>query len=281
MKLLRFGETGKERPGILDAEGKIRDLSGLVGDIGADELSREGLARIAKADPASLPRVEGSPRLGPCVARPSKIVGIGLNYRKHAAEGNVPVPSEPIVFIKSTSALSGPNDPIILPLNATKVDWEIELGVVMGKTARYVAEKDAASYIAGYCTANDVSERAFQIERQGQWTKGKSADSFAPLGPYMVTADEVPNPQALRLYCQRNGKTVQDSSTADMIFGVFHIVSYVSQFMTLLPGDVLITGTPEGVAMGMKPPDYLKDGDTIRCGIDGLGEQLHAVNSYR
>lgn len=280
MKLLRFGDVGKERPGLLDSQGQIRDLSGIVPDIGAAQLAPAELARISKVDSNSLPLAAGEPRLGPCVAAPSKIVAIGLNYRKHAAEGGMALPTEPIIFLKATSSISGPDDPIVLPKNAHKGDWEVELGVVIGRKALYVTEAEAATYIAGYCTTNDVSERGFQLERQGQWTKGKSCDSFAPIGPYLVTADEIADPQALRLFCEHNGKTAQDSSTADMVFGVFHLVSYVSQFMSLLPGDIIMTGTPEGVGMGMKPSVFLKAGDTLSCGIEGLGEQLHQVEDF-
>jgi ureidoglycolate lyase len=277
MKLLRYGEIGREKPGLLDRDGRLRDLSALMADLGPQQLSRGSLERLAKIDAHGLPLVTGTPRLGACVAGPSKIVGIGLNYRRHAAEGNMPVPSEPLMFMKATTALAGPTDPILLPRGGSKGDWEIELGIVIGRKAQYVSEQDAADFIAGYCTANDVSDRAFQFDRQGQWTKGKSCDSFAPVGPYLVTTDEVRDPQNLRLFCEVNGRVAQDSSTADMVFGAVQIVSYVSQFMTLLPGDIIMTGTPEGVALGMKPPVYLKPGDVVRCGVEGLGEQVHRV----
>jgi 2-keto-4-pentenoate hydratase/2-oxohepta-3-ene-1,7-dioic acid hydratase in catechol pathway len=279
MKLLRYGEIGHEKPAMVDAEGGLRDLSVLIDDIGPEQLSRESLDRLAKSDGEELPLIGGSPRIGACVNRPSKILAIGLNYRRHAAEANMLLPIEPVLFMKATTSLAGPNDPIILPRGGDRGDWEVELGVVIGRKAQYVSEAEAPNFIAGYCTANDVSDRAFQFERQGQWVKGKSCDSFGPIGPYLVTTDEVRDPQKLRLFCEVNGKVVQDSSTSDMVFNVFHIVSYVSHFMTLLPGDVIMTGTPEGVALGMKPLVYLKTGDTVRCGVEGLGDQLHKVAS--
>jgi 2-keto-4-pentenoate hydratase/2-oxohepta-3-ene-1,7-dioic acid hydratase in catechol pathway len=277
MKLVRYGNAGQEKPGVLDASGKIHDLSGHISDLGGDALAPAALTRLAKLDPASLPLVSGSPRLGPCVGQVSKIIGVGLNYASHAEEtGNKP-PAEPIIFLKSTTSLSGPNDPIRLPRNSQKSDWEIELGVVIGTTARYVRETDALSYVAGYCTANDVSERSFQMERGGQFTKGKSPDTFGPIGPWLVTTDEVPNPQALDIFCEVSGQMRQKSNTRDMIFSVKWVIAHITEFMTLLPGDVIMTGTSAGVGWGMKPPVFLKPGDKVRCAVAGLGEQLHEV----
>lgn len=280
MKLLRYGPAGKEKPGMLDATGTIRDLSGTVPDIGGGVLAPAGLAKLRSLDPVSLPAVSGSPRLGPCVGRVGKFICIGLNYSDHAAETGNPIPSEPIIFMKATSAITGPDDDVIIPKHSTKTDWEVELGVVIGKEARYVEEKDALEHVAGYCVINDVSERAFQIERQGQWTKGKSADSFGPIGPWMVTADEVPDPQNLTMFLEVNGHRYQNGSTRTMIYGVRHLVSYLSQFMSLQPGDIISTGTPPGVGMGQKPQVYLKPGDRMRLGIEGLGEQNQAVRAY-
>lgn len=281
MKLLRYGPVGQEKPGLLDASGKIRDLSTVVPDIAGSVLSPAGLDKLKSLDPAALPAVSGSPRLGPCVNRVGKFICIGLNYSDHAAETGATVPPEPIIFMKATSAITGPNDDVIIPKNSQKTDWEVELGVVIGSVARYVDEKDAMKHVAGYCLINDVSERAFQIERHGQWTKGKSADSFGPIGPWLVTADEVSDPQNLSMFCDINGKRFQDGSTKTMVYGVRYLVSYLSQFMSLQPGDIISTGTPPGVGMGQKPPLYLKDGDKIHLGIQGLGEQHQIARNYR
>jgi 2-keto-4-pentenoate hydratase/2-oxohepta-3-ene-1,7-dioic acid hydratase in catechol pathway len=273
MKLLRFGAKGMEKPGLLDAGGRIRDLSGLVGDIGGETLSDSGLERLRGIDAAKLPEVDPDVRLGACVAGVGKFICIGLNYSDHAAETGAKVPPEPIIFMKATSAICGPNDPVIIPRGSEKTDWEVELAVVIGKRAKYVAEADAFDFVAGYCVANDVSERAFQTERQGQWTKGKSADHFGPTGPWLVTRDEVADPQNLPMWLKVNGETRQDGSTRTMVYGVAYLVAYLSQFMSLEPGDIISTGTPPGVGMGMKPPTYLKAGDVIELGIEGLGEQ--------
>ncbi|WP_181703861.1 fumarylacetoacetate hydrolase family protein [Chthonobacter albigriseus] len=278
MKLLRYGPTGAEKPGLLDADGKIRDLSAHVTDIAGDVLTPEGLARIAAIDPASLPLVDGPVRYGPCVGRVGKFICIGLNYADHAAETGATIPKEPILFMKATSAITGPNDNVIIPRGSQKTDWEVELGVIIGKEARYVSEDDAMDHVAGYCVINDVSERAFQTERGGQWTKGKSADSFGPIGPWLVTADEVADPQNLKMWLSVDGLTRQNGSTTTMVFGVRTLVSYISQFMSLQPGDVISTGTPPGVGMGIKPePVYLKPGQEIRLGIEGLGEQMQTT----
>ena len=273
MKLLRYGEPGAERPGLLDADGRIRDLSGHVADLAGDALDPAALARLAALDPATLPAVAGTPRLGACVAGIGKFICIGLNYSDHAAESGLPVPDEPVIFMKATSAVSGPNDPVLIPRGSEKTDWEVELGVVIGRRAKYVPEAEALDYVAGYCVCHDVSERGFQIERSGQWTKGKSCDTFGPLGPWLVTRDEVPDPQALSLWLSVNGERVQDGSTGTMVFGVAALISYLSQFMSLMPGDVISTGTPPGVGLGMKPPRYLKPGDVVELGIAGLGTQ--------
>jgi 2-keto-4-pentenoate hydratase/2-oxohepta-3-ene-1,7-dioic acid hydratase in catechol pathway len=280
MKLLRYGPPSQEKPGLLDRDGNIRDLSGAVRDIDGETLSPASLDRLRRLDPSTLPLVSGSPRLGPCVAGVSKIVAIGLNYRAHAAEAGMAIPNEPIFFLKATSAICGPNDDVIIPKGSEKTDWEVELGIVIGSTARYIAVHDAPKHIAGYCILNDVSEREFQIERGGQWTKGKSADTFAPIGPWVVTADEVPDPGNLSLWTEVNGKRVQNSNTSDLIFGVDHIVSYVSHFMTLLPGDIIPTGTPSGVGLGMKPPQFLKPGDRMRLSVEGLGEQNQRLVTF-
>lgn len=277
MKLLRYGPAGHEKPGLLDEDGNMRDLSGLVADIGGDVLLPESLARLKALDAASLPRVEGHPRLGACVGGTRKFICIGLNYSDHAAETGAAIPPEPIVFMKATSAIVGPNDTIEIPRNALKTDWEVELGVVIGKTAKYVSERDAMEHVAGYCVVNDVSERAFQAERQGQWTKGKSADTFGPTGPWLVTADEVPDPQALPMWLEVNGHRYQNGSTATMIYGVRYLVAYLSQFMSLQPGDIISTGTPPGVGLGQKPPIYLKPDDVVTLGIEGLGQQRQNV----
>ncbi len=276
MKLLRHGPAGQERPGLVDADGRIRDLSGKVRDIDLRELTPERLAELSRLDPASLPEVAGKPRLGPCVAPIGKVVCVGLNYSDHAAESGMPVPTEPILFLKPSSSVCGPDDDVQIPRGSRKTDWEVELGVVIGKRAKYVEEADALDYVAGYCVVNDVSEREFQLERQGQWDKGKSHDTFAPVGPWLVTRDEIPDPQALAMWLEVNGRRYQDGSTKTMVFGVRELVAYVSRFMTLEPGDVISTGTPPGVGMGQKPQVYLKAGDVMRLGIEGLGEQRQA-----
>ncbi|HKS89328.1 MAG TPA: fumarylacetoacetate hydrolase family protein [Stellaceae bacterium] len=273
MKLLRYGPPGREKPGMLDANGQIRDLSGTIRDIDGEALAPAALDRLRRLDPASLPLVSGSPRLGPCVGAPPKIVAIGLNYRRHAEEAGMPIPKEPIFFLKANSSLCGPNDDTKIPKGSQKMDYEVELGIVIGTRASYIAVHDAPKHIAGYCVVNDVSEREFQMERGGQWTKGKSADTFCPIGPWLVTADEVADAGKLRLWTEVNGEPRQDSNTADLIFGVDHIVSYLSHFMTLLPGDVIPTGTPSGVALGFKPPKFLKAGDRVRLSVERLGEQ--------
>lgn len=273
MKLLRYGEPGAEKPGILDANGQIRDLSAHVGDIGGRWLAPDGLAAIAALPLDSLPIVSGTPRLGPCVTGTGKFICIGLNYSDHAAETGASVPTEPVIFMKATSAIQGPNDAVEIPRGSEKTDWEVELGVVIGKTAKYVSEADALDYVAGYCVINDLSERAFQLEHQGQWTKGKSADTFGPTGPWLVTKDEVPDPQNLDMWLEVNGHRYQNGSTRTMVYGVAFVVSYLSRFMSLRPGDIISTGTPPGVGLGQKPPIYLKAGDTMALGIQGLGEQ--------
>jgi 2,4-didehydro-3-deoxy-L-rhamnonate hydrolase len=277
MKLLRYGAKGKEKPGLLDAEGRIRDLSSVIDDLTGDALSPRSLGKLKRIKPDSLPRVRGTPRIGAPVANPQKFIAIGLNYSDHAAESNLPVPPEPVVFTKQVSCLSGPYDDVTLPPKSQKSDWEVELGVVIGARAKNIAKEDAPQFIAGYCTVNDLSEREFQAERAGQWTKGKSYDTFGPVGPWLVTPDEVPDPQALDLWLEVNGERVQHGSTSTMVFGVHHIVAYLSQFFTLTPGDIITTGTPPGVGMGMKPPRYLKPGDVMRLGIEGLGEQQQKV----
>ncbi len=279
MKLLRYGETGAEKPGLLDAEGTIRDLSGHVADIGGKALDPAALAALSKLDPKSLPAVAGNPRIGPCVAGVGKFICIGLNYSDHAAETGAAVPSEPIIFMKASSAIVGPDDDVLIPRGSQKTDWEVELAVVIGRTAKYVPEAEALDYVAGYCVAHDVSERAFQIERQGQWTKGKSCDTFGPIGPWLVTKDEVADPQNLKMWLKVNGQTMQDGSSKTMVFGVAQLVSYLSRFMSLQPGDVISTGTPPGVGMGMKPPRYLKAGDVVELGIEGLGSQKQSVKA--
>jgi 2,4-diketo-3-deoxy-L-fuconate hydrolase len=281
MKLLRYGPKGQEKPGLLDKAGKLRDLSAVIADISPETLAPAALDKLRKLDPASLPLVASTPRLGPCLTQIPKIVCIGLNYTDHAKETNSPIPKEPILFMKATTSVNGPNDDVMLPKGSQKSDWEVELGVVIGSVTRYVSAHDSLKHIAGYCIVNDVSEREFQIERGGQWTKGKSADTFCPIGPWLVTADEVPDPGKLDLFCEVNGKKMQNGTTANLIFHVAHIVSYVSHFMTLLPGDVIPTGTPAGVGLGMKPPVFLKPGDTMRLGITGLGEQHQKVVGFR
>ena len=280
MKLLRYGPRGQEKPGLLDADGRIRDLSAHLDDVAGAALAPEALRRLAGLDARSLPPVEGRPRLGPCVGRVGKFICIGLNYADHAAETGAAIPAEPIVFLKATSAITGPNDPVIIPRGSRKTDWEVELGVVIGSEARSVSEADAMSHVAGYCLVNDVSEREWQSERGGQWTKGKSADSFGPIGPWMVTRDEVPDPQSLGLWLSVDGVKRQNGSTRTMIFGVRMLVSYLSGFMSLQPGDIISTGTPPGVGLGVKPePVFLRPGQTIRLGVDGLGEQTQRTEA--
>ncbi len=271
MKFLRYGPRGAEKPGILDDQGNLRDLSGLVGDIAGDVLM--DLNRFNDLDIGSLPLVEGAPRIGACVGGTGKFMCIGLNYSDHAEESGLPVPSEPILFMKASSAICGPNDPIMIPRGSEKTDWEVELGVVIGKRAKYVEEADALDHVAGYCVINDVSERAFQLEHEGQWTKGKSCDNFGQTGPWLVTPDEVGNPHDLSIWLEVNGEPVQNSSTKNMIYGVAHLVAYLSTFMTLEPGDVISSGTPSGVGMGFNPPRYLKAGDQVKLGIEKLGQQ--------
>lgn len=271
MKLLRYGPIGAEKPGVLDQDGQIRDLSGVVADISGAALA--DMSWLDGVDVSALPVVEGNPRLGPCVAGTGKFMCIGLNYADHAAESGLDVPSEPVLFMKATSAICGPNDPIIIPRGSVKTDWEVELGVVIGKAAKYVEEADALSHVAGYCVVNDVSEREFQIERQGQWAKGKGCDNFGQTGPWLVTPDEVADPQELSMWLDVNGERMQDGSTNTMVYGVTHLISYLSRFFTLHPGDIISTGTPPGVGLGFKPPRYLKAGDTVELGIDGLGSQ--------
>jgi 2-keto-4-pentenoate hydratase/2-oxohepta-3-ene-1,7-dioic acid hydratase in catechol pathway len=278
MKLLRYGPRGQEKPGILDRQGKIRDLSGTIADLGPAELSPAALDRLRKINVDSLPAVPGNPRIGPCVGAVGKLVCVGLNYRDHAEETNSKVPTEPILFMKATTSIIGPNDDVMLPKGAEKGDWECELGIVIGTKAQYVSEADVGKYVAGYCIFNDVSERHFQIERLGQWTKGKSCDTFGPMGPWLVTADEVPDPQTLAMVCEVSGQVMQNGSTKNMIFNCVQLVSYISQFMTLMPGDVIPTGTPAGVGLGRKR--FLKAGDTMRLTIAGLGEQKQRVVAY-
>ena len=281
MKLLRFGPAGQEKPGLLDASGQLRDLSGLLPDLGPDQLSEGALARLRLVNPLSLPLVAGQPRLGCPVAGVGKFIAIGLNYSDHAAETGAPTPTEPIVFMKATSCIQGPNDPVMLPRGSKKTDWEVELGVVIGSRARYVSQKEALGCVAGYCVVNDISERAYQLERGPQWDKGKGCDTFGPIGPWLVTRDEVPDPQKLQLWLDLNGQRRQTGTTRTMIFGVAKLVSYVSEFMTLLPGDVITTGTPPGVGLGMQPPKFLKKGDIMSLGIDGLGAQQQRVVPFK
>jgi 2-keto-4-pentenoate hydratase/2-oxohepta-3-ene-1,7-dioic acid hydratase in catechol pathway len=286
MKLVRYGQPGKEKPGLIDAAGKLRDLSGVVPDIGPAQLSDKVLAKLAKIKTDKLPLVRGKPRMGCPVANVSKFIAIGLNYADHAAESNLPVPKEPIVFTKAISCIQGPNDDVMLPKGSVKSDWEVELGIVIGKRASYVSQKEALDYVAGYCTVNDVSEREFQIELGGTWDKGKGCDTFGPIGPWMVTKDEIPNVQNLSMFLDVNGQRMQTGTTKTMIFGVTKLVSYVSQFMTLEPGDIITTGTPPGVGMGIKKdgkpaPVYLKKGDVMHLGIEGLGEQTQKVVPFK
>ena len=281
MKLVRYGQLGAEKPGLIDKDGKLRDLSGVIADFTAEQLADEALAKIAQIDQATLPLVPGNPRLGVPVAFVSKYIAIGINYTDHAEEAKMRIPKEPIVFMKAVSCLCGPTDDIILPIDSKKSDWEIELGIIIGKKAQYISEEEALDYVAGFCVTNDLSEREFQIERGTQWDKGKGCDTFGPIGPWLVTRDEVPNPQKLSMWLDLNGKRVQTGNTKTMVFSVAKIVSYVSQFMTLEPGDIITTGTPPGVGLGMKPPLYLKKGDVMTLGIEGLGEQRQEVVAFK
>ena len=277
MKLVRYGAAGSEKPGLIDASGQLRDLSGQIGDLAGDAFAPASLARLTALDPAGLPAVSGSPRIGAPVGGSPKFIAIGLNYADHAAESGMPIPAEPIVFMKANNALCGPNDDVEKPRGSTKLDWEVELAVVIGTRAKYVSEADALKHVAGYAVCNDVSERAFQIERLGQWTKGKSHDTFGPLGPWLVTADAIPDPHNLAMWLDVNGQRCQTGSTATMIFKVPKIISYLSEMMTLSPGDIITTGTPPGVGMGMKPPKFLNAGDIVTLGIDGLGAQRQTI----
>lgn len=277
MKLVRFGAAGAEKPGLIDADGQIRDLSAHVSDLSGQALHPDALAGLARLDPATLPLVQGDPRLGPPVAGTGKFICIGLNYADHAAESGMQVPPEPVIFMKATSAICGPNDPIIIPRGSEKTDWEVELAVIIGKPAKYVDEADAMSHVAGFAVTNDVSERAFQTERAGQWTKGKSCDNFGQIGPWLVTPDEIADPQDLAMWLSVNGQTMQDGSTATMVYHVPFLIHYLSQFMTLHPGDVISTGTPPGVGMGMRPQRFLRAGDVVELGIKGLGQQRQEV----
>jgi 2,4-diketo-3-deoxy-L-fuconate hydrolase len=281
MKLVRYGNPGKEKPGLVDADGKLRDLSSVVPDIGPEQLGQVGLARIRKVNPAKLPLVRGNPRFGCPVSHVPKFIAIGLNYADHAAESGVPIPKEPVVFMKATSCIQGANDPVMLPRASVKTDWEVELGVVIGTRARYVPMTKALEHVAGYSVVNDVSEREYQLERGPQWDKGKGCDTFGPIGPWLVTTDEIANVQRLAMWLDVNGQRMQTGNTRTMIFNVARLVSYVSQFMTLEPGDVITTGTPPGVGLGMKPPTYLKKGDVMTLGIEGLGEQRQLVVPFK
>ncbi|MGE0523651.1 MAG: fumarylacetoacetate hydrolase family protein [Variibacter sp.] len=281
MKLVRFGPAGREKPGILDKEGRIRDLSKIVPDIAGDTLGPKGLAKIAKTKLDKLPLVRGNPRLGPCVGGTRHFIAIGLNYADHAAETGSPIPSEPIIFQKAPNSICGPNDDTMIPKGSTKLDWEVEIAIVIGSQARYLSKSKALDAVAGYCICNDVSERAFQLERGGQWSKGKGSETFGPLGPWLVTKDEIPNPQKLDMWLDVNGEKRQRGSTRTMIFGIAHCVWYCSQFFVLEPGDVITTGTPPGVGLGMKPPQFLKAGDVVRLGIEGLGEQQQKVVRFK
>ena len=281
MKLVRYGNPGQEKPGLIDAQGQLRDLSGVISDIGPGQLGDQALDILRLLSSSKLPLVEGAPRLGSPLAGTAKFIAIGLNYADHAAESNLPIPAEPVVFMKATSCIQGPDDPVMLPRDSVKTDWEVELGVVIGTRARYVPEEVALNHVAGYCTINDVSEREYQTERGGTWDKGKGCDTFGPVGPWLVTRDEVADPQKLAMWLDVNGQRRQTGSTSTMIFSVAKIVSYVSEFMTLEAGDIITTGTPPGVGMGMKPPVYLKVGDKITLGIEGLGEQRQIVVPFR
>lgn len=283
MKLVRLGESGKEKPGIQNKDGQYIDISTFGEDFNESFFENDGIARLEnwlKTNEAHCPAFPENTRLGPCVARPSKIVCVGLNYAKHAEESGMAKPAEPVIFFKSTTAICGPNDNVIIPKNSKKTDWEVELAVIIGKKASYVSKEDSYNYVAGYCLHNDYSEREYQLEKGGQWVKGKSNDTFAPLGPFMATKDEIPNPHGLRLWLSRNGKTIQDSNTDDMIFYIDEVISYLSNYMTLLPGDIISTGTPAGVGLGFKPPVYLQPGDEIELGIEGLGVQKQTAEAY-
>lgn len=277
VKLVRWGSAGQEKPGLIDADGNVRDLSGEVGDIAGDVLLPDGMARLAALDPASLPKVDGDPRLGPCVADVGKVIAIGLNYSDHAAETGMEVPPEPVVFMKATSSINGPNDPVVIPRKSEKTDYEVELAAVIGTPGKYISEANALDHIAGYYIVNDVSEREFQLERAGQWTKGKSADTFAPVGPWLVSRDEVADPQKLGLWTKVNGETRQDGNTDTMVYGVKHLISYLSNMMSLQTGDIVSTGTPPGVGAGFKPPKFLRAGDVMELGVEGLGTQRQEV----
>jgi 2,4-didehydro-3-deoxy-L-rhamnonate hydrolase len=281
MKLVRYGNAGKEKPGLVDADGKLRDLSTVVPDIGPAQLDSKTLAKLRKVNVSKLPLVRGNPRYGCPVNGVGKFIAIGLNYADHAAESGVPIPKEPVVFMKAISCIQGPNDPVMLPRGSTKTDWEVELGIVIGTRARYVSRKNALAHVAGYCIVNDVSEREFQLERGPQWDKGKGCDTFGPIGPWLVTPDEIANVQRLGMWLDVNGKRMQTGNTRTMIFDVAKLVSYVSEFMTLMPGDVITTGTPPGVGLGMKPPTYLKKRDVVTLGIEGLGEQRQEVIAFK
>lgn len=282
MKLVRFGPPGREKPGIIDANGKVRDLSGVVPDIAGDVLSAKGLAKLRRAKIDSLPVVRGRPRLGPCVGGTRNVIAIGLNYSDHAAEAGMPIPKEPIIFNKAPTSICGPDDDTMIPKGAKKLDYEVELGIVIGERARYLGKREAMDVVAGYCVANDVSEREFQIERSGTWTKGKGCETFGPIGPWLVTKDEIENPQRLNMWLSVNGEMRQQGSTKTMIFGVAHLVWYCSQFFVMEPGDVIMTGTPPGVGLGIKPePKYLQPGDVVQLGIDGLGEQEQHVVKFK
>ncbi len=281
MKLVRYGAKGKEKPGLIDADGKIRDVSGLVPDLAGEYLGAKYLARLRRARPANLPLVRGTPRLGPPVGKPTNFIGIGLNYSDHARETGAPIPKEPILFSKAPNCTNGPNDPIVMPKNSEKLDFEVELGVVIGERASYVPEEDALRHVAGFCLANDVSERAFQLEHAGQWMKGKSAPTFGPLGPWLVTPDEIPDVQGLNLWLSVNGERMQSGNTKTMVFNVKHLVSYISHFIELEPGDVIVTGTPPGVGMARRPPRYLKPGSVLTLGADFLGEQRQEILAWK
>ena len=277
MKLVRFGSAGDEKPGVIDEHGNLRDLSAYIDDITAQNLSDEKLSEPSKINLNTLPIMDKSTRLGPCVSGVGKFICIGLNYADHAKEAGMEVPREPVIFMKATSAICGPTDPILLPRGSVKTDWEVELAVVIGKKAKYVELEDAMSYVAGYAASNDISERAYQLEGSGHWTKGKSCDSFGPLGPYLVTKDEIPDPQNLSMWLSVNGQKMQDGSTSTMVYGVAFLIHYISQFMSLVPGDIISTGTPPGVGLGMTPPTYLKPGDIVTLGVEGLGEHNQTV----
>jgi 2-keto-4-pentenoate hydratase/2-oxohepta-3-ene-1,7-dioic acid hydratase in catechol pathway len=280
LKLVRYGAAGREKPGLIDSSGRVRDLSEVVADIDAGVLGPRALRRLAKLKPESLPAVRGTPRLGPCVAKVGNFIALGLNYADHAAESGMPVPKEPVLFSKAPSCIVGPNDDIVIPKGSKKTDWEVELAIVIGTQASYVSEDEALGHVAGYCICNDVSEREFQHERGGQWVKGKSAPTFGPLGPWLVTPDEIADPQKLDMWLDLNGERMQTGSTATMVFGVKQLVSYISQFMLLEPGDVITTGTPAGVGAGKKPPRFLQPGDTVSLGVEGLGRQAQRVVAY-